>query len=492
MHPMNSVSAQKTGSDVEVHRLVQSLLMAKTIIRYVCRACAAEAPKWLGRCPSCGEWGSLEEVAMPSAALKAAATAKSAAMSLSIGSYGAPQRLIDVPSPAQEGRATTGIGEFDRVLGGGVVRGALILIGGDPGIGKSTLLTQTAGNFAAAGGRTLYVSGEESAPQIKRRAERLGIAADSDLLLQTETDVTLIDATVRAERPAFVIVDSIQTMTHPEVESVPGSVWQVRACTAALARIAKGEGIPIFLVGHVTKEGTLAGPRVLEHMVDTVLTFEGDRHSFYRILRAVKNRFGSTDELGIFEMREDGLTEVANPSELLLSERPEHAVGSAVTATMEGTRPLLIEVQALVAPSYLVNPRRSVTGMDTNRVHLILAVLEKRVRLSLAQQDVFVNIAGGVRVDEPAADLAVALAVASHLKDKPVDPRLVAIGEVGLAGEVRAVSRIETRLAEAARLGFERALVSKRNKDTLRGRGPTNIHVIGVENVHQAVEAAIR
>jgi DNA repair protein RadA/Sms len=397
-----------------------------------------------------------------------------------------------VPSPAQEGRSSTGIGEFDRVLGGGIVRGALILIGGDPGIGKSTLLTQAAAHLAKNVGKTLYISGEESAPQIKRRAQRLGVTDSDDLLLQTETDVTLIDAAIRAEKPQFVIVDSIQTMSHPEVESVPGSVWQVRASTAALARIAKGEGIPIFLVGHVTKEGSLAGPRVLEHMVDTVLTFEGDRHSYYRILRATKNRFGSTDELGIFEMTEQGLSEVPNPSELLLSERPEKTPGSAVTCIMEGTRPLMVEVQALIAPSYLANPRRAVTGMDLARIQMILAVLEKRVRMSMANQDVFVNIAGGVRVDEPAADLAVALAAASHLRDIPIDAALVAIGEIGLAGEVRAVGRIDARLAESARLGFTRAVISKRNKTALRGRVPDTMHVIGVENVSEAVEAAIR
>ncbi|HEY3331112.1 MAG TPA: DNA repair protein RadA [Capsulimonadaceae bacterium] len=466
--------------------------MAKISIRYVCRECGSDQPKWLGRCPGCGEWGTLDEVALPTASKATATAARVASFPLLSAGAGAPRRLSEVPSPAQEGRSSTGIGEFDRVLGGGIVRGALILIGGDPGIGKSTLLTQAAAHLAKNVGKTLYISGEESAPQIKRRAQRLGVTDSDDLLLQTETDVTLIDAAIRAEKPQFVIVDSIQTMSHPEVESVPGSVWQVRASTAALARIAKGEGIPIFLVGHVTKEGSLAGPRVLEHMVDTVLTFEGDRHSYYRILRATKNRFGSTDELGIFEMTEQGLSEVPNPSELLLSERPEKTPGSAVTCIMEGTRPLMVEVQALIAPSYLANPRRAVTGMDLARIQMILAVLEKRVRMSMANQDVFVNIAGGVRVDEPAADLAVALAAASHLRDIPIDAALVAIGEIGLAGEVRAVGRIDARLAESARLGFTRAVISKRNKTALRGRVPDTMHVIGVENVSEAVEAAIR
>ena len=372
------------------------------------------------------------------------------------------------------------------------MRGAVVLIGGDPGIGKSTLLTQMAGHLASHGGKTLYVSGEESAAQIKRRAERLGIGLDSELLLQNETDITLIDATIRDERPAFVIVDSIQTMQHPEADSAAGSVTQVRACTALLTQIAKGEGIPIFLVGHVTKEGTLAGPRVLEHMVDAVLAFEGDRHSIYRILRANKNRFGSTDELGIFEMREDGLIEVANPSELLLSERPQHTVGSAVTAIVEGSRPLLVEVQALVAPSYLTNPRRSVTGMDINRVHMILAVLEKRAGVALAAQDVFVNIVGGIRVDEPAADLAVALAAASHRYDAPVDAATLAVGEVGLAGEVRAVSHIEKRVREAARLGFERILLSTKNKANLRLRDLPDLRIVGVDTVGQAIDAALK
>src|SRR5579883_2031423 len=398
--------------------------MPKTITRFVCRGCGYEAPKWLGRCPGCDEWGTLDEmlVAAPTAknSLTSGLAGKSSSGGLLLAQRSAPKRLADVASPAQEGRSSTGIGEFDRVLGGGIVPGALILIGGDPGIGKSTLLTQMAGYLATHGGRTLYISGEESAPQIKRRAERLGLAATSDLLLQNETDISLVDSSIREHRPAFVIVDSIQTMAHPEVESTPGNIWQVRACTAALAQIAKGEGIPIFLVGHVTKEGTLAGPRVLEHMVDTVLSFEGDRHSIYRILRATKNRFGSADELGIFEMHEEGLAEVPNPSDFLLSERAQHTVGSVVTATVEGSRPLLVEVQALVAPSFMANPRRSVTGLDTNRIHLILAVLEKRVGLRLANQDVFVNVAGGVRVEEPAADLAVALACASHLNNDTV------------------------------------------------------------------------
>ena len=461
--------------------------MAKGLqTRFVCRNCAFESAKWLGKCPQCGEWGTLEETVTASAS-KSLSTQ---ATNLNLIGRNAPLRLTDVPSPESEGRVQTGMGEFDRVLGGGIVRGALILIGGDPGIGKSTLLTQVAGHLSGHGAKTLYVSGEESVTQIKLRASRLGVTS-GDLLLHNETDVTLIAAAALSEKPAFIIVDSIQTMQHPDVESAPGSVSQVRASTAALAQLAKGEGIPIFLVGHVTKEGTLAGPRVLEHMVDTVLTFEGDRHYTYRILRAVKNRFGSTDELGLFEMHEEGLVEVPNPSEMLLAERTQNIAGSAVTACVEGTRPLLIEVQALVAPSYLTNPRRTVSGVDTNRVNLILAVLEKRVGMSLANQDVFVNIAGGVRVDEPAADLAIALAAASNFQEVPVDSGTVLAGEVGLGGEVRAVGQIDKRLREAARMGFTRAIICARNKAGLRGASP-GLDVIGVENVRQAIDAAIR
>lgn len=462
--------------------------MAKATTSFVCRNCGFESAKWLGKCPQCNEWGTLEETVTVAAPKGLGARSGGTNGSGLIGRT-APQKLSQVPSPANEGRVKSGIGEFDRVLGGGIVPGALMLIGGEPGIGKSTLLTQVAGNLAAHGGITLYVSGEESASQIKLRAGRLGITAD-DLLLHNETNVTLIAAAAQSEKPAFIIVDSIQTMQHPDVESAPGSVSQVRAATAALAQVAKGDGIPIFLVGHVTKEGSLAGPRVLEHMVDTVLTFEGDRHYTYRILRAVKNRFGSTDEIGLFEMHEEGLVEVPNPSEMLLAERAVSVAGSAVTATVEGTRPLLVEVQALVAPSYLTNPRRTVSGVDTNRVHLILAVLEKRVGISLANQDVFINVAGGVRVEEPATDLAVAIAAASNFQEVAVDPGTVLAGEVGLGGEVRAVGQIEKRLREAARMGFTRAIICARNKANLRG-GSVGLQVIGVENVRQALDAAL-
>ncbi len=463
--------------------------MAKTAVRFVCRACGAETPRWLGKCPSCEEWNTLEETSAPLPVV-AKSGARPQRNSL-LAQRNPPARLSQIPNSLSEGRVTTGIGEFDRVLGGGVVSGAVILIGGDPGIGKSTLLTQTAGYMSTGARTTLYVSGEESIGQIKRRVDRLSLPDAPGLMLQNETDITVIEATIRAEQPNFVIIDSIQTMQHPDADSLPGSVTQVRACTALLTQLAKSESVAIFLVGHVTKEGTLAGPRVLEHMVDAVLTFEGDRHSIYRILRANKNRFGSTDELGIFQMNEDGLAEISNPSELLLSERLQHSVGSAVTATIEGTRPLLIEVQALIAPSALTNPRRSVTGMDTNRVHMILAVLEKRVGITLAYQDVFINIVGGVRIEEPAADLAVALAAASHRSNNAVDSATVAIGEIGLSGEVRAVSQVEKRIREASRLGFKRVLISSKNKQNLRYADLPDIRIIGVEHVGQAIDAAL-
>ena len=421
--------------------------------------------------------------------MPARAALKSSAMTVNgFVTRSKPTPLAQVPSPSEEGRIMTSIGEFDRVLGGGIVRGSVILLGGDPGIGKSTLLTQAAGHLAARGGKVLYVSGEESATQIKLRAERLGISA-GDILLFNEVDATVIAAHIEAERPTVAIIDSIQTMMHPELDSVAGSVTQVRACTTVLSAIAKTAGIPIFLVGHVNKEGALAGPRVLEHMVDTVLTFEGDRHYSYRVIRAAKNRFGSTDEIGLFEMREEGLAEVANPSETLLAERKEGATGSAVGAVVEGSRPLLVEVQGLITPSYLSSPRRVFSGVDNNRVNLILAVLEKRAGLALGPRDVFINIAGGVRVDEPAIDLAIALAAASNFLERPVDPGTIVIGEVGLGGEVRAVGNIEKRLREASRMGFKKAIVSLRNQAQAKKIG--TLTVVGVDDVHQAIARSL-
>jgi DNA repair protein RadA/Sms len=394
------------------------------------------------------------------------------------------------------GRWSTGINELDRVLGetayegkrqSGVVPGSVILLGGDPGIGKSTLLTQVAHIVSGSVGPVLYASGEESAQQIKMRSRRLG-PAGADLFLLAETDLDSIERAVTQTQPACVVVDSIQTMRHPEVESAPGTVSQVRACTETLMRLAKTRGCAVFLVGHVTKEGAIAGPRVLEHMVDTVLYFEGERTQTYRILRAVKNRFGSTNEIGVFEMGGEGLLQVENPSEMLLSERDANGPGSVVTAAMEGTRPLLVEVQALCAPSHLAQPRRSATGLDYNRTTMVLAVLEKRVGIRLGNQDVFTNVAGGVRLLEPGADLALAIAVASSLSDLPVDAETIAVGEIGLAGEVRAVQNLEKRLQEAARLGFRRAIVPARNARKFSGK--IGIELVPAHNVRQAVDAA--
>jgi DNA repair protein RadA/Sms len=400
--------------------------------------------------------------------------------------------VFDPPKPlsqvvvGEHHRHSAGIKELDRVLGGGIVPGSVVLIGGDPGIGKSTLLTQAAGNLSRSDEITLYISGEESPEQIKLRANRLGMASDK-LYLASETDIEQVEACIMSLKPGAVIIDSIQTMRDPELESAPATVSQVRSCTSILTRIAKSSKIPVFIVGHVTKEGAIAGPRVLEHIVDTVLYFEGDRHQSYRILRAVKNRFGSTDELGIFEMCEEGLREVSNPSEILLSERPLHSSGSVVSAAIEGTRPLLVEVQALVAPSYFAAPRRMATGVDYNRTMLILAVLEKRAGFSFANQDVYVNVTGGVKIEEPALDLAIAAAIASSLKDMPVDPKVVIIGEIGLAGEVRGVSQAEKRIKEASRLGFERAIIPSHNKKTT----PDGMKVAGVQSVFKGIEAAI-
>jgi DNA repair protein RadA/Sms len=452
--------------------------MAKTHAKFVCQQCGSVSPQWLGRCPECNQWNSfLEEVVRETPSQKGHGTAL----------FNPPRPISEIAIGAHHRRGT-GIGEFDRVLGGGIVPGSVVLIGGDPGIGKSTLLTQVANNLSQDMQTTLYISGEESAEQIKLRANRLGISTDK-LFLASETNIEAIEACINSLNPGAVIIDSIQTMYDPNMESAPATVGQVRSCTAVLIRLAKEGNVPIFIVGHVTKEGAIAGPRVLEHMVDTVLYFEGERNQMYRILRSVKNRFGSTDELGIFEMREEGLMEVANPSEILLSERPLHGPGSVVAATLEGTRPLLVEVQALVSQSYFAAPRRVATGVDYNRTMLILAVLEKRVGLRMGNQDVYVNVAGGVKINEPALDLAIAVALASNMKDVPVDPGIVLIGEVGLAGEVRSVSQLEKRINEAARLGFERVIVPKHNG--LRNGKRTDIKILGAESVFQAVDFAV-
>lgn len=467
--------------------------MARFQTRYTCQSCGYESPKWLGKCPECDAWDSfVEEVSLKE---KGGGSAPKQALEGGRGfvpTASQPVPITEVRATALKRRAT-GIGEFDRVLGGGAVPGGLILVGGDPGIGKSTLLTQVAALIANAGTpedptTVLYISGEESAEQIKLRSTRLG-AETSNFLVSVETEINIILRHLDTTRPTLAVIDSIQTMFDSALDSAPGNVSQVRACTTHLARFAKAMGVTLVLIGHVTKEGSLAGPRVLEHIVDTVLSFEGDQHHAYRLLRAVKNRFGSTDELGIFEMHETGLVGVDNPSALFLSERTEGGNGSAVASTLEGSRALLVEVQALVARSPLASPRRSVTGMEPNRVNMLLAVLEKRVGLKLAEQDVFVNVAGGIRILEPATDLATAIAIASNFREQPVDPYTVLIGEVGLAGEVRAVSQAEKRLRESARLGFRRAILSKHNLAKL----PRNLDIetIGVESVSDAIRHAL-
>jgi DNA repair protein RadA/Sms len=459
--------------------------MPKVQTKYVCQTCGHETPRWMGKCPECDAWNSfVEEVRVQE---KATPLGRSSTLLPSGAALPTP---ITQVAAQRETRLPSGIGELDRVLGGGIVPGALVLVGGDPGIGKSTLMTQVAHAVAnsSQSNSVLYVSGEESVEQIKLRSERLGAAAER-FLVANETDIGAILHHIDATRPALVIIDSIQTTYDSSLESAPGTVSQVRSCASALARLAKGGGPPIFLIGHVTKEGSLAGPRVLEHMVDTVLYFEGDRHQAYRILRSVKNRFGSTDEIGIFEMGEQGLAEVENPSAVFLAERTTDTNGSAVTATLEGSRPLLVEIQALVARSFLANPRRTATGVELNRVNMLLAVLEKRVGLKLAEQDVYVNVAGGVRIVEPASDLAVTMAVASNFREQAIDPHALFLGEVGLGGEVRAVSQIEKRLREAARLGFTRAVVSRHN--TARLPKNLGVEVLGVHNVLEAMNMAL-
>lgn len=454
--------------------------MAKIKTQFLCSNCGYISPKYLGRCPNCGEWGTLvEERIQPET------PDRKSRVSLD-GEVAKVAKIGDV-STEDTPRIKVQLSELNRVLGGGVVPGSMVLIGGDPGIGKSTLLLQMSGQLAQTGGLVLYVSGEESAVQIKMRAERLGVGAN-DFYLYPETDMSLIRKQVDELKPNFLIIDSIQTMQEPDVQSAVGSVSQVREVTAELLQIAKTNGITVFIVGHVTKEGSIAGPKMLEHMVDTVLYFEGDLHHAYRILRAVKNRFGSTNELGIFEMQTDGLTEVANPSQIFLEERIEGATGSAIVVSMEGTRPILVEMQALITPSVFGNAQRTASGLDRNRVSLIMAVLEKRANLLLQNQDAFLKAAGGVKLDEPAIDLAVAVAVASSYQDKETQLGDAFIGEIGLTGEIRRVNRIEERIAEAEKLGFKRVFVPKNN---LQGWQPVGeIEVVGVATISEALQKA--
>ncbi len=460
---------------------------------YVCQECGYESPKWLGRCPNCTGWNTLvEEVAVaPPRGAGPLARAGRSRIPVRGGGPIATATPISEVEVGEESRVALGIPEVDRVLGGGLVPGSLVLLGGEPGAGKSTLALAVADRLAPS--RTiLYVSGEESVRQTKMRAERLGVNAPR-LLVLAETDLSQILAQIEATRPDFVVVDSIQTVYRPDLPGAPGTVGQIRECTGDLLRVAKAEGGPaILIVGHVTKEGAIAGPRVLEHMVDTVLYFEGERHHAYRMLRATKNRFGSTNEIGIFAMTGRGLAEVPDPSALFLAERPAEAPGSAVICTVEGSRPLLLEVQALVTRTPFGVPRRTAAGVDYNRMLVLLAVLEKRAGLHLAAFDVYASVAGGVRVDEPAADLGLACAIASSHRERPVDTGTVIVGEVGLGGEVRAVSQITRRAAEAAKLGFRRLLLPRANLAELEERGAAGVELVGVDRIAGALDLVVR
>lgn len=444
----------------------------KTI--FFCQSCGHEESKWLGQCPACKEWNTFAE--------ELSGVSKGTSMQAMTRGLQAPQikSLSEVEMDDQT-RILTRIKEMDRVLGGGIVPGSLVLVGGDPGIGKSTLLLQVCQNLSRTTD-VLYISGEESLAQIKIRANRMG-TFDERLKLLCETNLDTIQGVIQTRKPSMVVIDSIQTMYREEISSAPGSVSQVRESTNVFLQLAKGLGISIFIVGHVTKEGTVAGPRVLEHMVDTVLYFEGDRHATYRILRGVKNRFGSTNEIGVFEMRQTGLVEVENPSEYMLSGKPEHASGSVVACSMEGTRPILMEIQALVAHTNFGMPRRTAAGTDYNRVNLLMAVLEKRMGLPLSNYDAYVNIAGGIKISEPAIDLGIVVALISSYKNKPVDERMIVFGEVGLSGEVRAVNMPEQRVNEAKKLGFETCIVPQVSMDSLKGI--QGIRLIGIRSIQE-------
>ncbi len=450
---------------------------------FFCKECGYESAKWFGQCPACKEWNTLVEEPVysdkqPKGVVRMTGNTKKA------GSHANPTRLSEI-STEDKNRMSTGIKELDRVLGGGVVEGSLVLVGGDPGIGKSTLLLQMCNHMAAAGKKVLYISGEESLKQIKLRAERLQESNDK-LLLLCETSLDTIEQVLKEEKPEIVIIDSIQTMYREEISSAPGSVSQVRESTSVLMQLAKGLNISIFIVGHVTKEGVVAGPRVLEHMVDTVLYFEGDRNAAYRILRGVKNRFGSTNEIGVFEMMDKGLEEVENPSEYMLNGRAEGASGSVVVCLMEGTRPLLVEIQALVCDSNFGLPRRTAAGTDYNRVNLLMAVLEKRAGIHMSSSDAYVNIAGGLKVNEPALDLGLVMALVSSFKNRAVSDKTIIFGEVGLAGEVRAVSQVQVRINEAVKLGFETCIIPDVCMKNIKKTDKINI--IGVRNISDAIK----
>lgn len=451
----------------------------KTKTIYTCQSCGTQSPKWLGKCPDCGSWNSFaEETYSEGPVSKNARTSAYTEL---------PVLLRDVEIKEHD-RLKTGIGELDRVLGGGIVAGSVVLIGGDPGIGKSTISLQICSQVASLNKRVLYVSGEESVAQTKMRSARLGCASNASLYIVSQTDVTSIAEHITNLKPAVVVIDSVQVMFDPRISSAPGSVSQVRECSAFLTQIAKSRGIAVFIIGHVTKEGTIAGPRVLEHIVDTVLYFEGERFMSHRILRAVKNRFGSTNEIGVFEMGQAGLQEVSNPSEIFLAERPQNASGSSVTAVLEGTRPLLVEVQALVSRTSFGYARRRSQGFDFNRLSLLVAVLEKRVGLSLESEDIFVNVAGGIRIEDPAADLAVAMAINSAFREQVISRDLVAIGEVGLSGEIRTASQTLLRVQEAEKLGFKKCILPRAS---VKGHDRRkSIELIPVTTLRDALAAA--
>ncbi|NDJ34935.1 MAG: DNA repair protein RadA [Chloroflexi bacterium] len=453
--------------------------MAKTKTEYVCQECGYRSVKHMGRCPNCGEWNTFIEELLAPANERAASTI----------AVTRPRRLSEIDEEPWD-RIPLPMEEFSRVLGGGIVPGSIVLIGGAPGIGKSTLLLSVTGMIAEHVGPTLYVSGEESVQQIKMRAERLGITSEN-LYLVTETNVDIIVEHVRQVQPYVLVIDSIQTTYLDGVQSAPGNVSQVKACATAFQRLAKETGLPIFLVGHVTKEGTIAGPRVLEHIVDTVLYLEGDSYHTFRLLRGVKNRFGPTSEVGVFEMRGEGMVEVTNPSEAFLAERMVNAPGSSIVVTMEGTRPLLAEVQALATPTSFANPRRTANGVDGNRLLLLSAVLTRRAGVRLAEQDVFANVIGGLRIDEPAADLAIALAIASSVHDRPVPADMAVVGEIGLSGELRSVGQLAARMNEARKLGFRRVMIPKmvrRHSEPM----PEGIDLIAVRSIDEAIDRALR
>jgi DNA repair protein RadA/Sms len=446
-------------------------------IIYCCQACGYQTPKWMGKCPDCGTWDSIVEERATVGPFRNAARVTTSQQTAPVP--------IDTIELEKENRLLTGIQEFDRVLGGGLVPGTLVLVGGDPGIGKSTLMLQALYGLANQGHKVLYISGEESNQQIRLRSQRL-MTVSSELMVVAEVEIDTILAMIQTVQPRVVVIDSIQTMYSAELTSAPGSVSQVRESTVRLMLMAKKTGIPIFLVGHVTKEGAIAGPKLLEHMVDTVMYFEGDRNHIFRILRAVKNRFGSTNEIGVFEMKDQGLDEVANPSAVFLAERPANAPGSAVTASMEGTRPILVELQALASSTSFGTPRRTILGLDSNRVALLAAVMEKQLGMHLMGYDIFMNVAGGVKVIEPAVDLAIVSAIASSFLDKPIADGTIVLGEVGLTGEVRAIGQVDTRVAEAGKMGFNRCMVPQGNSKRIREID--GIKVEGIKSVSEAVD----